>query len=160
MPRCIVFCTLFFDRFLVHFCSQLGPVGSQKRGFSLGKIRRASGPRRVRSHTTVYLLTVPPPPYPPPGDAQTALPPASRQRRGSAEPDTGAPQPPRRPKMRLFRIPMPIQISSFWHLFFGSIFHRFLRPTCLQLSPNLPPKIHQNRSKIDAKMHCILHSIF
>ena len=37
MPRCIVFCTVFFDRFLVHFCSQLGPVGSQKTLFFLRK---------------------------------------------------------------------------------------------------------------------------
>ena len=43
---------------------------------------------------------------------------------------------------------------------FGLICHRFLRPTCLQLGPNLASKIHQNRSKIDAKMHCILQSIF
>ena len=32
---------------------------------------------------------------------------------------------------------------------FGSVFH-----------PNLAPKIDQNRSKIDAKMHSILDSIF
>ena len=43
---------------------------------------------------------------------------------------------------------------------FGSIFHRFLRPTCLQLGPNLDPKTQQNRSKIDAQMHCILDFIF
>ena len=44
---------------------------------------------------------------------------------------------------------------------FGLIFHRCLRPTCLQLGPSLAPKIHhQNRSKIDAKMHCILGSVF
>ena len=30
MPRCIVFCTLFFDRFLVHFCSHFGPPNLEK----------------------------------------------------------------------------------------------------------------------------------
>ena len=29
--------------------------------------------------------------------------------------------------------------------FFELICHRFLRPTCLQLGPNLAPKVHQNR---------------
>ena len=29
----------------------------------------------------------------------------------------------------------------------------------LQLGPNVAPEIHQNSSKIDANMHCILHSI-
>ena len=37
MPRCIVFCTRFFDRFWVKFWSQLGPVGSQKTWFFLKK---------------------------------------------------------------------------------------------------------------------------
>ena len=38
MPRCIVFCILFFERCLVCVCSQLGLVGSQITWFFLWKI--------------------------------------------------------------------------------------------------------------------------
>ena len=48
----------------------------------------------------------------------------------------------------------------FWHLFFDAFFNRFFIDFASQLASQNLPKLIKNRSKIDAKRHSILDSIF
>ena len=56
--------------------------------------------------------------------------------------------------------PEPSKTPSFFHHFFDAFLDRCFTDLSSIFRPNLVPKIHQNRQKIDVKMPPLLASIF